>query len=73
MNNGYTTFVQWKGTDLCMDLNCPKCGKHSHFDGFFMYYIKCPHCFACYEMSTQVAITECEDNERAKLGESDGM
>ena len=33
------TFIQWKGTDLCMDFYCPECGDHSHFDGEFAYSI----------------------------------
>lgn len=28
---GPTGFIQWKGTDVCMDVYC-KCGYHSHID-----------------------------------------
>src|SRR6266446_614433 len=24
----WTTFIQWKGTDVCMDWYCPLCGNH---------------------------------------------
>lgn len=49
------TFVQWKGTDLCMDLMCP-CGCDSHIDGMFAYYVECPSCHAIYEMPTQIPL-----------------
>ena len=42
-------FVQWKGTDVCMDFHC-ECGAHCHFDGDFAYTVKCPHCDAVWEM-----------------------
>jgi len=51
-----TTFIQWKGTDLCMDFYCPKCGEHSHFDGMFAYVIECPHCKQLFEMPTDISV-----------------
>lgn len=42
-------FIQWKGTDVCMDFYC-ECGAHCHFDGYFAYVVKCPHCEIVYEM-----------------------
>lgn len=42
-------FVQWKGTDVCMDFHC-ECGAHCHFDGYFAYTVKCPHCEIVWEM-----------------------
>jgi len=42
-------FVQWKGTDVCMDFHC-ECGAHCHFDGYFAYAVKCPHCGTIWEM-----------------------
>src|SRR5579859_1862023 len=41
-------YIQWKGTDVCCDLYC-KCGGRFHFDGGFMYHIKCPYCGQVYE------------------------
>lgn len=46
-------FIQWKGTDICLDFYC-KCGANCHFDGEFAYFLQCPHCGAVYEMGTQV-------------------
>ena len=44
-----SAFIQWKGTDLCMDFYC-ECGAHCHFDGSFAYTVQCPHCQQIYEM-----------------------
>ena len=46
-------FIQWKGTDVCMDFWC-ECGAHCHFDGDFAYTVKCPHCSTVWEMPTVV-------------------
>lgn len=49
------TFVQWKGTDVCIDVHCP-CGALGHFDGYFAYYLHCPRCGTVYEAGTQVRL-----------------
>lgn len=46
-------FVQWKGTDVCMDFHCD-CGAQCHFDGYFADAVKCPHCNAEWEMPWNV-------------------
>lgn len=46
-------FIQWKGTDVCVDFQCA-CGSNGHFDGYFAYIIKCPDCGQHYSMGTQV-------------------
>ena len=46
-------FIQWKGTDLCMDFHC-ECGAHCHFDGMFAYTVQCPHCSTVWEMPQTV-------------------
>lgn len=38
-----SVFVQWKGTDACIDFYCP-CGYHGHFDGPFAYGLRCRNC-----------------------------
>lgn len=40
-------WVQWKGTEVCMDVYC-ECGHHSHVDAAFTYHIKCPKCGIVY-------------------------
>ena len=46
-------FVQWKGTNVCMDFQC-ECGANCHFDGFFAYTVECPHCHLVYRMPSNV-------------------
>ena len=52
-------FIQWKGTDVCVDFYCP-CGEMGHFDGMFAYYLRCPGCGSVYEMGTQVKARKLE-------------
>jgi hypothetical protein len=49
--------IQWKGTDVCADIHCG-CGKHSHFDGDFMYFIRCPYCQHVWEVGSHVQLYE---------------
>jgi hypothetical protein len=46
-------FIQWKGTEVCLDFHCP-CGAHCHLDSGFAYFVQCPHCDSIFEMGTQV-------------------
>lgn len=52
-------WVQWKGTDVCMDVYC-KCGYHSHIDAMFAYNIKCPKCGTVYSANGHVEFIELE-------------
>lgn len=48
-------WIQWKGTNVCMDVHC-ECGEHTHFDGDFCYYIKCGKCGAVYECDGHIRL-----------------
>jgi phage FluMu protein Com len=50
-------WIQWKGTDVCMDIHC-KCGEHSHIDAEFVYFIQCPKCKTIYEVNGHVQLIE---------------
>jgi transcription elongation factor Elf1 len=50
-------FLQHKGSDLCWDLECPKCGLSAHIDGAFNYFLKCGGCGQYYEVATRLEIT----------------
>jgi uncharacterized Zn finger protein len=56
-------FIQWKGTDLCMDFSC-ECGESGHFDGAFAYAVRCRNCGAVWEMP---AVVFPRKSERADL------
>lgn len=51
------SFVQWKGTDLCMDFTCV-CGQGGHIDDDFVYFLRCPSCARVYELAPVVSVRE---------------
>lgn len=53
-------WIQWKGTNVCCDVHCT-CGAHSHFDGDFFYFFKCPGCGQHWEVGTHVTIYPVSD------------
>jgi len=59
-------FIQWKGTDLCMDFHC-ECGEHNHYDGFFAYHVKCNGCGQVYKMDTTVKMEKTNEKDTNAL------
>lgn len=55
-------WIQWKGTDVCMDIHC-KCGHHGHFDGDFLYYYSCPECGTKYAVGQVVKFIELSEEQ----------
>jgi hypothetical protein len=49
-------FVQWKGTDVCLDFDCV-CSYHAHFHGDFAYSLRCVQCGRIYEMPHTFELT----------------
>jgi hypothetical protein len=49
MTNGPEVFLQWKGTDACLDLWCP-CGRELHFDGYFASQLTCGNCAETWQL-----------------------
>jgi len=54
--------IQWKGTDVCIDIYC-ECGEHSHFDGYFMSFIKCGICGSTYRVDTAIELFKLTDEQ----------
>lgn len=50
-------WIQWKGTDVCMDIYC-KCGVQFHIDADFAYHVKCPICGTVYFCNGHVEMIE---------------
>ena len=50
-------FIQWKGTDICMDWTCPTCGERQHVDGYFCYALQCASCNQFCHVGTTVVLT----------------
>jgi hypothetical protein len=48
-------FIQWKGTDACLDLYCT-CGAQFHFDGYFAYELTCGNCGQTYALPNTLRI-----------------
>lgn len=53
-------WIQWKGTDVCMDVRC-SCGFVGHVDGYFGYFVKCPECNQHYEVNGHVQFIPVDD------------
>jgi hypothetical protein len=53
----HQTFIQWKGTNVCMDWTCPTCGENQHTDGDFCYYLRCCSCGQYCHVGTNVTLT----------------
>lgn len=58
-------FIQWKGTDVCLDFYCPCLPEEErqpvHIHGEFAYFIKCLVCNEVYELGTQVRLIKVAD------------
>lgn len=59
-------FIQWKGTNVCMDIYC-KCGTHSHVDGHFAYVVQCPECKTQFATSCHVELIELENRNKSAI------
>ena len=53
-------WVQWKGTDVCMDIHC-KCGCVSHIDAEFAYFVECPECGTVFYCNGHIEFIEVEE------------
>lgn len=49
-------FVQWKGTEVCMDVHC-ECGEFTHIDSDFAYFVRCCACGRVYECQPYIKLT----------------
>lgn len=49
--------IQWKGTEVCIDLHCG-CGTDGHLDvNFDLYQVRCVDCGQAYSVGTDVVLT----------------
>lgn len=62
ISNGCQNFIQWKGTDVCMDFHC-ECGNSFHVDDDFAYALKCLQCGKVWKLGTEVSVTELTDKD----------
>jgi hypothetical protein len=59
-------FIQWKGTDVCLDFHCT-CGEQGHIDDDFAYYVQCMACGAVYEMPVTVPMRRLLEGEEPRM------
>ena len=59
-------WIQWKGTEICIDLHCI-CGSSYHFDGEFFYFYRCKNCKRVYAVGQHIKLIELSEEE-IKLG-----
>lgn len=59
-------FIQWKGTDACLDIYCA-CGEQFHFDGYFAYELTCGYCGQTYELPDTLRICPVEPSRLLTL------
>lgn len=52
-------WIQWKGTDVCMDVHCA-CDALFHVDATFCYFVKCPECECVYFCNGHIELIEVE-------------
>lgn len=50
-----SAWIQWKGTDVCMDIHC-SCGELSHVDGEGVYFYECPTCHQKYAVGQNIRL-----------------
>jgi len=54
-------WIQWKGTDVCMDIHC-KCGVLLHICNVdFAYHVKCLECNTVYFCNGHIELIELEE------------
>lgn len=61
-------WIQWKGTDVCIDLHCI-CGTHGHVDGDFMYSVKCKDCGRKYAVGQNIKLIPLDTDELIEANE----
>lgn len=61
-------WIQWKGTDVCMDLYC-ECGHHGHVDGCFFYFYKCPKCHMRFAVGQNVKLIKLSESQALEVSD----
>lgn len=55
-------WIQWKGTNVCMDVWC-ECGQLTHVDADFCYFIECGHCGRKWSVGAHVPLHPLTEEE----------
>jgi hypothetical protein len=57
VRSGPHAWIQWKGTNVCMDVHC-SCGVMGHVDDDFAYIVRCAACGRLWAMCANVRMIE---------------
>lgn len=63
-------WIQWKGTNVCMDVRC-SCGKTGHVDAEFCYHVRCGYCGKVFAVGQNIMLIPLS-SDLATLAESAG-
>lgn len=63
-----SAWIQWKGTEVCMDVHC-RCGEHGHVDASFAYFYLCRGCGEKYAVGQVVRLYRLTPECAKKHGE----
>ena len=63
---GAHVYIQWKGTEVCMDVHC-ECGNHAHSDAEFAYFVECAKCHRIYEVGCYTRLYVVSHDQRADV------
>ncbi len=56
------TYVQWQGSDLCLDFNCP-CGNWGHLDVGFLFALRCASCGRSWRIAPALLVSELKEGD----------
>jgi hypothetical protein len=59
-------WIQWKGTNVCMDVYCA-CGTGFHIDAEFAYHVKCPECHAVYMCNGHIELIALKEEPQGSV------
>lgn len=63
-----SAWIQWKGTNVCMDVRC-RCGANGHIDAEFAYFYKCLACGVTFTVGMAVRLYPMSEGATEKHGE----
>lgn len=66
-------WIQWKGTDACIDIHCKICNHMTHIDDSFTYYIQCPYCKTVFEANGFIELIPIDGITDFKVAKKDVM
>lgn len=62
MKKKATAFIQWKGSNICIDVQC-ECGNDNHIDNDFVYFVKCERCQNVYALDSNIRLVKIKESD----------